>query len=135
MSDTPVSTKIDDLMNPDFGRQEALSEDDKTFIVEYNNVTEKLDEEEKLLSFKNVIRKSGRCGFAQGGTVDYLVNTDTGNRYRVTIRTRWRSGINAGQSDRVVVSQAGGRVGLGCTDSGYIPITYYSREVVGESKF
>ena len=135
MSNKPVSTKIDEILNPDFGKQEALTEDDKAFIDEYNTATENLDEELGLLAFKNVIRQSGRCGFAQGGTVDYLINTDTNNRYRVTIRTYWRSGINSGQSDRVVITQAGGRLTLGCTDSGYIPVTYYSRQVVGESKF
>ena len=129
-----VDKKINDLINPDFGKKQDLTPDDNKFIKEYQDGIGKLSEEERPFYFVNVIRSEGRCGFASGGTYNYLVNTDTRNRYRVTIRTFWQSGINSGQSDRVEIIEAGGRIGLGCTDSGYIPVTYYTRQVVGESR-
>jgi hypothetical protein len=81
----------------------------------------------------NVIIKEGRCGFAGGGSNDYLLNTDTGRRYRVTVRTYWKQGINQGEFDDTHYSGAGGKKPLGCTDSGSIPVAYYTRLVVGES--
>lgn len=92
-----------------------------------------LPEEARALAFRNVIRNEGRCGFASGGSYHYLINTDGGNRYRVTVRTHWRQGIDSGQYDRTYVSEAGGRQNLGCSDSGSIPVAYYSRQVVGGS--
>lgn len=129
-----LDKKINDLINPDFGKKQDLTPEDNKFIKDYQDGIGKLSEEERAFYFVNVIRSEGSCGFASGGTYNYLVNTDTRNRYRVTIRTFWQSGINSGQSDRVEIIEAGGRIGLGCTDSGYIPVTYYNRQVVGESR-
>lgn len=129
-----IDKKISSLLNPDFGKTPELTDKDKAFMAEYQEGISKLSEEDKLLAFANVIKSEGRCGFASGGSINYLINTDTRNRYRVTVRTFWRSGINSGQSDQVVINEAGGRVSLGCTDSGYIPVTYYTRQVVGESR-
>ena len=129
-----IDKKINGLLNPDLGKKSDLTLEDHSFIKEYQEGVSKLNEEEKLLTFANVIRSEGRCGFASGGSYSYLINTDTRNRYRVTVRTFWRSGINSGQSDQVVINEAGGRMSLGCSDSGYIPVTYYTRQVVGESR-
>ncbi len=126
--------KIDELISPDSGKREKVTDEDQAFIKEYQDGISNLSKEEKLLAFSNVIRKSGHCGFGQFGTIDYLINTDTRNRYRVTIRTFWRTGINSGQFDKFEISEAGGRMSLGCTYSGHIPVTDYTRQVVGETK-
>ncbi|MCI5150513.1 MAG: hypothetical protein D3916_14205 [Candidatus Electrothrix sp. MAN1_4] len=125
---------IDEVVSGTESEVEALSAEDEAFVDEFNKAEAASEEDIELLRFKNVIRKNGRCGFASGGSKDYLVNTDRGARYRVTVRTRWRQGINSGQNDRVHVIAAGSRKYLGCTDSGSIPVAYYSRSVVGEEK-
>ena len=134
MSNESFNNELSGLTDPEIGKDFPLEDDDKQFVSAYNEGYEKLSEEDRLLAFRNVIRNSGRCGFANGGSKQYLVNTDSRNRYRVTVRTYWRSGINNGQSDRTHIMEAGGRKYLGCTDSGYIPVTYYRRQVVGEVK-
>jgi len=135
MSTNNLSELIDGLISPDVGKQSELTDDDKNLIEEYQKGVESLSEEAKPLTFRNVIRSSGRCGFANSGTIQYILNTDRNNRYRVTVRTYWRQGINNGQYDRVYVTQAGGRTQLGCTKSGAIPVASYARQVVGEQKF
>ncbi|CAL2056214.1 hypothetical protein [Tenacibaculum sp. 190524A05c] len=135
MSEKNLSMLIDGLISPDAGKQLEPTEEDKKIINEFQKEFEKLSDEEKLLTFKNLIRNTGRCGFASSGTIQYLVNTDRNNRYRVTVRTYWRQGINSGKYDRVYITQAGGRTQLGCTQSGMIPVASYSRQVVGEQKF
>lgn len=134
MSNNAFKNQLSGLIDPQIGETSPLEKDDQQLISAYNEGYNKLSDEEKLLAFKNIIRNSGRCGFASGGSIQYLINTDSKNRYRVTIRTYWRSGIHSGQSDRPFIIEAGSRIFLGCTDSGYIPITYYRREVVGEVK-
>ena len=126
------SHQVDDLINPDLGKPEEPTDDDTRFIDEY---TEAVAHVEEHLFFVNVIRSQGRCGFANGCTSQYLLNTDGSRRYRVTIETRWRSGSDSGTSQRVVINEAGGRVSLGCTCTSHIPVTYYTREVVGEAPF
>lgn len=134
MNNDIFKNQFSGLMDPEIDKEFPLEEEDKKFIIAYNEGYEKLSEENRLFTFRNVIRNSGRCGFASGGSKQYLVNTDSRNRYRVTVRTYWRSGINNGQSDRSHTMEAGGRKYLGCTDSGRIPVTYYRRQVVGEVK-
>ena len=109
-----------------------LTQEEVRLGEDYFNAISKLNEEESLLAFKTVIRSKGRCGFANGGTVQRLHNTDPGARYRVTVRTFWRSGIENGQSDRTHIVEAGGIKVLGCSRTSHIPVTYYSRQVVGE---
>ena len=135
MSEKNLSELMDEIISPDAGKQMELSEDDKNLIDAFNSGFDKLDDDATILTFRNVISNSGRCGFASSGTIQYIVNTDRNNRYRVTVRTYWRQGINNGQYDRVYVTQAGSRTQLGCTVSGSIPVGYYSRQVVGEVKF
>jgi hypothetical protein len=127
-----LADAITKIISPDAGQAAAITEEDKRLIAEYQKEISSLPPEAMLLAFKNVISKQGSCGFASGGTKDYLVNTDTGNRYRVTVRTYWTQGINSGQYDNVYISEAGGKQLLGCTDSGAIPVAYYNRQVVGE---
>lgn len=132
MTDKSLSEQISKLISPDAGNPQPLTDDDKKFAAEYSKAVAGLSPEAQALAFKNVIRNGGRCGFASGGSYHYLINTDSGNRYRVTVRTFWRQGIDSGQYDRTYVSEAGGRQNLGCSDSGSIPVAYYSRQVVGE---
>jgi hypothetical protein len=127
-----ISDAISKHISPDAGAPQPLTEDDKGFIAEYEKGLASLSAEALLLAFRNVVRREGRCGFASGGSYDYLVNTDTGNRYRVTVRTYWRQGIDHGQYDNTYISEAGGKQNLGCSDSGSIPVAYYTRQVVGE---
>lgn len=134
MKKATIAEQIDLIINPGTSEKAELTDDDKSFIEEFNSQIADLPIEEKELLTRNVIRKSGRCGFTNSGTYDYLVNTDRNYRYRVTVETRWRSGGDSGRSERVYIMVAGSRKNLGCTDSGYIPVTFYTRTVVGEEK-
>lgn len=124
--------KINALVSQNAGQQSDLTEIEKFFIELYLKEFESLSEGTKILAFRNAIINNGRCGFASGGAEQYLVNTDSGHRYRVTVRTFWRQGVTQGQFDSTYVTEAGSRTYLGCTDSGAIPVTYYARQVVGE---
>lgn len=132
MNEKSLSERISKLISPDTGAAQPLTEDDKRFAAEYAEAVAGLSPEARALAFYNVIRSEGRCGFASGGSYHYLINTDTTNRYRVTVRTFWRQGIDSGQYDTTYVSEAGGRQMLGCSDSGSIPVASYTRQVVGE---
>jgi len=132
MADKSLSEQISKLISPDAGSPQPLTDDDKKFAAEYSKSVAGLSPDAQALAFKNVIRIEGRCGFANGGWYHYLINTDGGNRYRVTVRTYWRQGIDSGQYDLTYVSEAGGRQDLGCSESGSIPVAYYTRQVVGE---
>lgn len=133
MHDTQsLSQKLSALISPDAGKSQPLSDDDKKFVAEYDKAVSALPPEMAMLAFRNVIRNEGRCGFASGGSYHYLINTDGGSRYRVTVRTAWRQGIDSGTYDTTYISEAGGRQNIGCSDSGSIPVAYYTRTVVGE---
>lgn len=133
MNQKTISTMIAEFLNKDFAQKTPLNNEDKTFIENYKKaISESNPAFDFTPAFKNVIRKEGRCGFAMAGSIDYLINTDSSHRYRVTIRTYWHQGIESGQFDNTVISEAGSRLNLGCTDSGYIPVATYSRVVVGE---
>ncbi len=134
MNSQTIQKQFSELLNSEIGSNLPLEKEDQTIINSYKIEFESLSEEEKLLGFNTIIRSSGRCGFAGGGTNQYLLNTDSKNRYRVTVKTNWRSGIQSGSHYRTHIIEAGSKLFLGCTDSGYIPVTYYSRFVVGEVK-
>ena len=103
-----LAQEISRIINPDGSEPVSLTAENQAFIRDYQPGLAALSEEEaSTLAFMNVIIKEGRCGFASGGSYDYLLNTDTTRRYRVTVRTYWRQGINQGE--------------------------YYARQVVGES--
>ena len=90
------------------------------------------DEKQK---FTNVIIKEGRCGFH--GVYDFLVNTDKHSSYKVTVRTVVKTPTSTvtEEFDKVIISNAGGKLNLGCTKGGSIPASAeYSRRVVGEVK-
>jgi hypothetical protein len=126
------ASMINKLIATDAGKQSRATKTQEKFAKAYFQGIEKLDDDQKILAFKNVITWDGTCGFANGGTIQYLLNTDTGRGYRVTVRTFWSQGVNSGQYDNVYMTTPGGRTLLGCTDSGYIPVTSYIRQVVGE---
>ncbi|CAM1373617.1 hypothetical protein [Tenacibaculum xiamenense] len=134
MNSQTIQKQFSELLNSNIGNNLPLENEDQSIINAYKTEFKTLSEEEKLLGFNNIITSSRRCGFANGGTNQYLLNTDSKNRYRVTIKTNWRSGIQSGSHYRTHIIEAGSKLFLGCTDSGYIPITYYSRFVVGEVK-
>jgi len=114
-------------------RTVPLEENDKEFAKLYREEYSKLSEEDKLKAFRSIIRRQGNCGFANSGHIEYLLNTDNSNRYRVTIRTYWTQGIDNGQFDQTIIVEAGERKLIGCTDSGQIPVAHYNRQVVGET--
>jgi hypothetical protein len=132
MTDKSLSKQISKLISPHGGQCEPLTDDDKKFAAEYAKAINGLSADAQVLAFRNVIRNQGQCGFASGGSYYYFINTDSGNRYRVTVRTYWRQGIDSGQYDETYVSEAGGRQNLGCSRSESIPVAYYNREIVGE---
>lgn len=128
-----LSEEISRIINPDSGIAVPLTEDNKRFISEYRKRFSEVSGEEHDLILKNVIVKEGQCGFLGDGAVDYLLNTDAGNRYRVTVRTSWTDGLfNSGQHDQIYITEAGGKQSLGCSHSSNLPVVTYSRQVVGE---
>lgn len=129
-----ISEHVAGVIQTDLPETGSAMENLDRFIAEHEEAYADLDGTSAALRFSNVISSRGRCGFAGGGSVQHLVNTDRHNRYRVTVRTHWRQGIESGQYDRIHISEAGGSQVLGCTDSGAIPVAYYSRQVVGESR-
>jgi hypothetical protein len=125
-----LSEAISKMINPDSGSTHPLTENNKHFVAKYQEGLSNLTAEEQPL--RNVISKEGQCGFVNNGSIDYLLNTDSGNRYRVTVRTYWQGFWDSGQYDQIYINEAGGKLKLGCTQSDDIPITYYNRQVVGE---
>jgi len=110
-----------------------LEENDKEFAKLYREEYSKRSEEDKLKAFRSIIRRQGNCGFTNSGHIEYLLNTDNGNRYRVTLRTHWTQGVDNGQFDQTIIIKAGERKLIACTDSGQISVTHYNRQVVGET--
>jgi outer membrane protein assembly factor BamB len=131
-TDESVSSKVSKIIAPEFGTTAPLSEADLKFSSSYTEELERLAQDLTPLTFKNVIRNEGQCGFASGGQYHMLLNTDSTARYRVTVRTAWQQGISSGSSDSIQIIEAGSKVRLGCSDSGSIPVAYYTRTVVGE---
>src|SRR5690348_10160556 len=78
------------------GARSPMDERDNQFVKNYRVALERLSAEETHLFFRNVILSGGSCGFANGGRLEFLVNTDPYHRYRVTVRISWRQGINEG---------------------------------------
>lgn len=83
-----------------------------------------------LYAFQNKMASGEHCGTI--GVQAYLVNSDTGKAYNVTIRVGFQRGLQRGSSDRVVAIPAGGRQLIGCTFD-QSTATQYSYAVVGES--
>ncbi len=118
---------------PDFGKTMPLRKKDKEVISLFQDEYEKLSDNKKKVTFRNIIQSDRSCGFAGSGRIDNILNTDPKHRYRVTVRTTWRNYLHSGQYDEVVKMEAGERKILGCTCTGMIPTTNYSRQIVGES--
>ena len=76
------------------------------------------------------ITYSGRCGFADAGSVAFVTNRRSDRVVRATVRVHWYHGFNSGTSDRVKTIPAGSRIRLGCTKSGSVPVTEYSFSVI-----
>jgi len=81
-----------------------------------------------------MIVAQGYCGVAKSSPLYFLINNNPQHSVRVTVRTFWKSGIDSGQNDRVHVLPPGGRMSLGCGDSGNIPTSFYQFQVVGEEE-
>ncbi|MEM9546961.1 MAG: hypothetical protein AAGA77_13355 [Bacteroidota bacterium] len=118
--------------NIEIGASVNLLDTDQQLINQYRSSFDALSDENRRRSFRNVISYSGNCGFANGGSCQYLINTDTGNTYRVTVRVQWYRGIDSGSDDRVFTINAGSKLYLGCTKGNDLPTTRYDRQVVGE---
>lgn len=84
-------------------------------------------------AFNNTLSIEDKCGYTKGGAYQYVNNGDPSNAYKVTIREHYKVGGNSGHTDKVVRVSAGSREALGCTISDSIPITKWTREVVGET--
>ncbi|MCG6138489.1 MAG: hypothetical protein MET45_28360 [Nostoc sp. LLA-1] len=131
-----ISEAVSKVISPDAGSQSPLTAEDNKLIEEYQKAALSHPSELQFLAFKNIIKTetTPTCGFAGSGSYQYLVNTDTGNSYKVTVRTQWQQGSESGYFDKVYTSPAGTKIRLGCTVSGNItgPKSYYTRQVVGE---
>lgn len=75
---------------------------------------------------------SGDCDYPNAGKMQYLINRNPHREYSVIIRTYWRKWVNSGEYDDEINIPAGGKVTLGCTDTGGPNGTEYRREIVGE---
>lgn len=128
-----MTTLANDYFDKEAGINLPLDKADEELVKNYRKGIEKLSEDQRHLYFNNIIRGRGTCGFTNTSQVDYLINTDVKNRYRVTVKTRWTRGADRGESQRVFVMEAGGTTRLGCQDSGVIPVAYYTRSIEGET--
>ncbi|SIO25384.1 hypothetical protein [Halodesulfovibrio marinisediminis] len=126
---TKVRPKVDKVI---IGKKMPLNNEDIHLIEESRKEKEALPENERLARFDNIIHRSGWCGFANGGQVDYILNTNPRKTYNVTVNIDWRRGIENGFFTETHVVPAGGKVMLGCTQTNNIPVTKYHRRVVGE---
>lgn len=109
-------------------------EEIEKFIKVFNEDYNQLPENEKRQVFRNRISNSGSCGFAGAGRKQYLINTDTTSRYRVTIHVVMRINYQiVEERDEVIINEAGGQQYIGCTDGGLITGPDYERSVVGET--
>ena len=108
---------------------EKLLETDIKMLTEYAEDLRNLGEEYKDLYFNCVIVKDGKCGEYGFGNIDNLLNSNSNQRFRVTVRTFW----NSGQQDEIFIVEAGSRVAIGC-DQVFAsrPTIYLTRQIVGE---
>ena len=104
------------------------AEDSETFAAEQEELG---DEAFAIVSLTAFIAHNGNCGFASSGSKAYVVNRCRDRAVHATVRVRWSQGINSGSYQRIKTIPAGGRVYLGCTRSGSIPVTDYNYSVVG----
>lgn len=74
----------------------------------------------------------GSCNAGLNG-VQAVHNYDTRRAYNVTVRVIWSSGVNSGTRFDTHYVPAGSRVTLGCTTTGGVPSTGYTRSITGES--
>jgi hypothetical protein len=112
-----------------------LSEQDQELIAEYRRALASCGSAAGEKAFATVIVSSNeRCGFGSFGRYYYLLNTDSGHRYRVTVREFWLQTNNSGQNDRTFICEPGSRVYLGCNYSGEIPTMTTSWQIVGEQR-
>lgn len=129
MTKTKIHPKVDKVI---IGKKMSLTDEDTQAIEQARTEKESLPEDERLARFDNIIHKSGWCGFANGGNVDYILNTNPRKTFNVTINVDWRRGIENGFFTETHMVPAGGKVRLGCTQTNHIPVTKYHRRVVGE---
>lgn len=134
MNTKSVPQKIAALISENFGRKVDLTEEDQMVIKNYNDSVALLQPDEKHLFFVNIKVQGEKCGFTNAGSQEYVLNTDKSNRYFVTVKTAWRCGVESGESYDTIIVEAGSKHALGCTDSGYVPVTYYTRTITGEVK-
>lgn len=85
------------------------------------------------LIMKNKIVLKGKCGFANGGKIAFVKNTDTSEKYLVTIEEKWRVGIDSGEEYFEVEVGPGGMYRLGCTSGPSIPTVRRGYAVLGET--
>lgn len=121
------------LNDPGIGKEVALHVEDIERLKRAKKEKENLTEDErKQAGFDCIITKHGMCGFAASGCHDYILNTNAHKNHTVTINTNWRQGIKDGFYTDTYQVPAGGKVFLGCTRSGQIPVMEYHRSIVGE---
>ena len=132
MSDETSNKDSSELSNPEVGSEPPFDPKFKRFISEYNNDYKYLNEEKKLQTFRNVIRAGEKCGFQGDGYMQYLINTDSRNKYRVTYRILWRRGIEFGHTDRSIVMKAGAIRKLTCSDFRDFPLLNFNYLVIAE---
>ena len=117
----------------EIGNEQALSSEDEN----ERKVLKAINEEYGDLFLSTRITSGSRCGFANSGTIVYLANLHSRNRYRVVIRRNYRH--DRGQTGHVDLTQdlnPSARVNLGCSVYGMTPgsITRYSYQIISETR-
>lgn len=82
--------------------------------------------------FQTYLEKSGKCG--SDGKEEFVVNRNRTKGYMVTYEEAYRVGGQSGVTQQVTSVEAGGRTSVGCSNSGTIPLTIWTRKIVGEQE-
>lgn len=83
-------------------------------------------------SFKVRVILEGTCDF--GGSIHVLQNRDPANAYRVVVREEYEMGTQHGYHDlNPKLVGKNGKVVIGCSNSQHVPLTKWTRYVVGET--
>lgn len=126
-----IRSDANDLVNSFFGEwsEEPLADSEAEDAKAFTDLADGDEDYSTLLCA--YISHSGRCGFARSGAKAYAVNRHNNRSVRVTIRVRWRSGINGGTFERSHRLNAGARVLLGCTRGEGVRGGFRSYSVIG----
>jgi len=81
--------------------------------------------------FKNIIVWAGQCG-TEGGLESHLINTEKAHRYKVTVSIKWNQSVKSGVDQKTFISEAGGDLFIGCSQTTTFPRGFDNYAVSGE---